>query len=87
VVNSVKKLGIGSNGLIHVNFKKIKVCIFYMKKLKNIVFECKLYIVISHKKKLHTHTHTHTYIYIYIIEKLRNISWGFRQNIYEAKHS
>jgi hypothetical protein len=54
-----------------------------MKKLKNIVFECKLYIVISHKKKLHTHTH----IYIYIIEKLRNISWGFRQNIYEAKHS
>jgi hypothetical protein len=36
-----------------------------MKKLKNIVFECKLYIVISHKKKLHTHTHTHIYIYIY----------------------
>jgi hypothetical protein len=60
VVNSVKKLGIGSNGLIHVNFKKIKVCIFYMKKLKNIVFECKLYIVISHKKN---YTHTHTYIY------------------------
>jgi hypothetical protein len=31
-----------------------------MKKLKNIVFECKLYIVISHKKN---YTHTHTYIY------------------------
>jgi hypothetical protein len=57
---------------IRINLKKIKILIFHIKKLKNILCRCKLYIAIPYKKVKETLPVYVVYIYSYPIKKLRN---------------